>query len=382
MSNIKKIVAALLVLAFTIFVAGCGSKTVAKVNGEKITRTELDKRMKKVKLAYEGQGMKFEGEQGQMMLKAVEQQQLEEMINQLLMMQAAENEKVIATDDVVNKRFEEIKKNFGSEQKFNDAMKMYGYTEKELKEMLKYDITYAALYDKVTKDVKVTDQDIKQYYEQNKETKYKDPEKAKIRHILVAFETQDKKTKRTDEQAKKEAEKIIAELNAGADFAKLAKEKSDDPGSKNEGGLLKDQSGSDMIPKVGNGFVPEFSDAAFALKAGQLTNKPVKTQFGYHIIKVEAKTVEKQLTFEEAKEKIQKELPAVKKQEIFNKYMDNVRANAKVENKLAEENPVGGMGGQGGAQGGSGGQLPPNHPNVDGQSTTDQKSGGQDTNKK
>jgi len=58
--------------------------------------------------------------------------------------------------------------------------------------------------------------------------------------------------------------------------------------------------------------------------------------------------------------------------------MDNVRANAKVENKLAEENPVGGMGGQGG----SGGQLPPNHPNVDGQSTTDQKSGGQDTNKK
>lgn len=375
MSNIKKIVAAVLVLAFTIFVAGCGSKTVAKVNGEKITQTDLDKRMKKVKLAYEQQGMKFEGQQGQQMIKAVEQQQLEEMINQKLLLQAAEKEGVVASNDVINKRFDEIKKNFGSDQKFNDAMKMYGYTEEELREMLKYDITYAALYDKVTKDIKVTDDEVSKYYEQNKD-KYKDSEKAKLRHILVAFKTQDGKTTRTDEQAKKEAEKILAELNAGADFAKLAKEKSDDPGSKNEGGLLKDRAGSDMIPKVGNEFVPEFSKAAFDLKAGQITKEPVKSQFGYHIIKLETKTTEKQLTFAEAKERIQKELPATKKQEAFNKYMENIRASAKVENKLATENPVGGIGGQGDGQGqgGGDGQLPANHPKVDGQqSGGDQK---------
>lgn len=369
MSNIKKIVAAVLVLAFTIFVAGCGSKTVAKVNGEKISQTDLDKRMKKVKLAYEGQGVKFDGQQGQMMLKAIEQQQVEEMINQKLLLQAAEQEGVVATKDVINKRFDEIKKNFDTEQKFNDAMKMYGYTEEELREMLKYDISYAALYDKVTKDIKVTDDEIKKYYDQNKD-KYKDPEKVQVRHILVALETQDKKTKRTDEQAKKEAEKILAELNAGADFAKLAKEKSDDPGSKDKGGLYKD------IPKTGSGFAQEFIDAAFALKSGQITQKPVKTQFGYHIIKVDAKTPEKQLTFDEAKERIQKDLPATKKQEAFNKYMENVRAKAKIDNKLAAENPAGGIGGMGGAQDGAqgGGQLPPNHPQVDGQSGGDQQS--------
>lgn len=370
MSNFKKIVAAVLVLAFTIFVAGCGSKTLAKVNGEKITQADMDKRMQKVKLAYEQQGMKFDGAQGQQMLKSVEQQQLDEMINQKLLMQAAQKEGVVATNDVITARFDEIKKNFGSDQKFNDAMKMYGYTEEELREMLKYDITYAALYDKVTKDIKVTDDEVSKYYEQNKD-KYKDPEKAKIRHILVAFKTQDGKTTRTDEQAKKEAEKILAELKAGADFATVAKGKSDD-GSKTDGGLLKDQSGSDMIPKVGNQFVPEFSNAAFALKAGQMTQTPVKSQFGYHIIKVETKTPEKQLTFEEAKARIQTELPATKKQDAFNKYMEKVRATAKVENNLAAENPpAGDTGSQGGAaQGGSNTQqLPANHPSVEGQSS-------------
>ncbi len=389
MSNIKKIVAALLILAFTVFVAGCGSKTAAKVNGEKITQEHLEKRMNKIKLSYEQQGAKFEGEQGRMMLKAIEQQVLEEMINQTIILQAAEKEKLVASDVEVNKQYDEIKKRFGGDKQFDDAMKTYGYTEKELKDKLKYDATFAALYEKVTKDVKVTDDEISKYYESNKD-QYKEPEKFKIRHILIAVNTADKKTGKTDEQAKKEAEKIIADLNAGADFAKLAKEKSTDPGSKDKGGLLTDRMGNEMVAKGGNEFVPEFANAAFALKAGQITAKPVKSEFGYHIIKVDVKTTEKQLTFDEAKEKIKKDLPTTKKQDVFNKYMGDLRTKADIVNKLAEENPAGGMGapqgggsqGGGTKDGGSDGQLPPNHPQVDNQNAGDQKANDQQNNKK
>jgi len=368
MNHSKKIIAAILVLVFTIFIAGCGSKTVAKVNGKKITQEQLDKRMKKIKLSYEQQGAKFEGEQGRLMLKSIEQQVLEEMINQELITQAAEKEKLVASDAEINKQYEDIKKRFGGEKQFEDAMKTYGYTEKELKDKLKYDATFAALYEKVTKDVKVSDEEVKKYYNE-KPDRYKEAEKIKVRHILIATSSPDGKAPaKKDEQAKKEAEKIIADLNAGADFAKIAKEKSDDTGSKPGGGLLTDRMGAEMIAKGSSGFVPEFDAAAYALKAGEYTKKPVKTQFGYHIIKVEAKTPEKQLTFEEAKEKIQKELPATKKQDAFNKYMENQRATAKIENKLAEQNPAGGMGGGaqgGGAQGGGSGELPPNHPKID-----------------
>ncbi|KNZ68901.1 PpiC-type peptidyl-prolyl cis-trans isomerase [Thermincola ferriacetica] len=337
MSKFRKILGLALILVFAVVVAGCGAKTVAEVNGEKITQEQLDKRVNKMKLAYEQQGASFEGEQGKQMLEAIKKQTLDQMIDQLLIKQAAEKEGVAPSDAEVQKRFDEIKKRFKSEKEFEDALKNYNYTEEELKEYIAQQAMTDALFQKVTKDVKVTEEDMKKYYEERKDS-FKEPEKIKARHILIKFDTANEKVGRKEEEAKKMAEELIAKLNNGADFAELAKEKSEDPGSKNDGGLLKDPMGSDYFAR--GVMVKEFDDAAFALKKGEITKKPVKTQFGYHIIKVEDKKPEKQKTYEEAKEQIKKDLPNTRKQEVFNKYIEGLKQKAKITNELTKNEPA------------------------------------------
>lgn len=138
------------------------SKIVAEVNGERITGEKLERRMEKIVLAYEQQGTSFEGDSGRVMLRAIKRQVLSEMINQVLILQAVKKEGLYPAEDEVKKRFDEIKANFGDAEKFEDAMRMYGYTEEELLEMLTYDLAYAKLFDKVTAGIKVNDDRVKE----------------------------------------------------------------------------------------------------------------------------------------------------------------------------------------------------------------------------
>ncbi|KAI7244482.1 hypothetical protein KC345_g12150, partial [Hortaea werneckii] len=110
--------------------------------------------------------------------------------------------------------------------------------------------------------VTVTDDDISKYYDENKAT-FTQEEEVRASHILV--------------ETKEEADAIVKQLKDGADFATLAKEKSADTGSKDKGGDLDFFKRADMVA--------EFSDAAFKLKVGE-TSGAVKTDYGYHIIKV------------------------------------------------------------------------------------------------
>jgi peptidyl-prolyl cis-trans isomerase D len=122
----------------------------------------------------------------------------------------------------------------------------------------------------------VTDADVQQYYQQHL-SDYQIPEQVKVRHILIAVNSQDPKA---DAAAKAKAQSILDQLHHGADFAKLAKEYSDDPGSKSQGGEL---------GWIKHGVtVPEFDQAAFSLQPGQ-TSGLVRTKYGYHIIQTEAK---------------------------------------------------------------------------------------------
>jgi peptidyl-prolyl cis-trans isomerase D len=122
----------------------------------------------------------------------------------------------------------------------------------------------------------VTDADVQQYYQQHL-SDYQVAEQVKVRHILIAVNSQDPKA---DAAAKAKAQGILDQLHHGADFAKLAKEYSDDPGSKTQGGEL---------GWIKHGVtVPEFDQAAFSLQPGE-TSGLVRTKYGYHIIQVEAK---------------------------------------------------------------------------------------------
>jgi len=138
------------------------------------------------------------------------------------------------------------------------------------------------------KNIKVSTNDVKKYYEQNK-TKYKMPMQLKASHILV--------------KTKSEAQNIINELSKAKDikatFTKLAKEKSTGPSGANGGEL-------GWFPP--SRMVPEFSKAAMKLSVGTFTKQPVKTQFGYHIIYLDGKKPAKEITFDSIKQKLAQEL--------------------------------------------------------------------------
>jgi len=342
--NLKRIVALMIVLAFSIAVAGCSSKTLATVNGAKISRDDLDKRMNKEKLYLEQQGASFSGQEGQMMLAALEKQTIEKMIEQTLIEQTAKDEGVYPSKSEIDKQVEEIIAKFGSKAEFEAAMKQYNYTIEDIEEKVSFETAYTQLYEKVTADVKVSEEEIKKYYDENKD-QFKDPIKIGARAILIKYDNPNQTTMmgqevpkvgRNEEKAKEIAAGIIKELDSGADFEKLAKEKSEDARSKEDGGLVKDMQGSSPYAK-GTVMPPEFDEAATALKAGQYSKEPVKTATGYYVIKLESLTEEKQLSFEEAREQIEQTLPMVQKQQKFAEYMAEVKKTAKIDNKLAEE---------------------------------------------
>ncbi len=173
----------------------------------------------------------------------------------------AEKLGIEVTDGQITKKLEEVKKQYfsGNQAKFEKGLKDQGYTVDTLRDDIRSQLVTEGIYKKVTNDVKVTDADLKSYYEQNR-SKYSVPESRSVRHILV--------------KTKAEADAIHSQLQNGGDFAAIAKESSADPGSKDSGGKLTITRGQT---------VPEFDKSAFELSTNEIS-KPVKTTYGYHII--------------------------------------------------------------------------------------------------
>lgn len=173
--------------------------------------------------------------------------------------------------------------------------------EKTKESMLK---TYAL--GKLLATVEVTDEDLKKFYEENKEAFVK-PESADASHILV--EEEDK------------AREIYEKIQKGEDFEELAKEFSTCP-SKEKGGNLGTFTKGQMVK--------EFEDAVFENEVGTIT-EPVKTQFGYHIIKINQKNDAEELSFDEVKDKIEAQVRRQKEQDIYNKKITELKDKYEVK---------------------------------------------------
>src|SRR6185437_10049933 len=161
----------------------------------------------------------------------------------------------------------------------------------------------------------VSDADIQQYYQQHI-SNYQVDAQVKVRNILISVNSQDAKA---DAAAKAKAQSILDQLHHGADFAKLAKEDSDDPGSKAQGGEL------GWIKHGAT--VPAFDKAAFALQPGQ-TSGLVRSQFGYHIIQVEAKQPAHTKPLDEVKADITATLTRQHEQQQEQNYAQKLAAEA------------------------------------------------------
>lgn len=159
----------------------------------------------------------------------------------------------------------------------------------------------------------VTEEKIKARYDELAK-KYKPEPEVRARHILVATEA--------------EANDIIKQLKDGADFAKLAAEKSKDSGSMKEGGDL------GYFPKTA--MVKPFADAAFAMKPGELSDKPVKTDFGYHVIKVEDRRQSAPPALDAVRGQIQNQLA----NEMVSQVVRDLESKVKIERFNLDGSPL------------------------------------------
>ena len=165
----------------------------------------------------------------------------------------------------------------------------------------------------------ISEKEIKEYFDGHK-AEFARPGMVKARHILIKVDPKAKPQEISAALTK--AGNIKKELDKGADFAKLAAQHSDDPGSKNKGG--------DLGFFTRQRMVPPFSRAAFALKKGEISN-PVRTPFGFHIIKVDDKKAEVKSTYEEAKPRIRSRLISMKRKAAMDKEIKRLEKKYKVK---------------------------------------------------
>ncbi|HBT20683.1 MAG TPA: hypothetical protein DEA47_04915 [Peptococcaceae bacterium] len=319
--NFKKQVLLLTVLlAFVVLtLSGCGEgEVVARVNGEKITLSELNKKVEEIKAGLESQGIDIESEEGQSAMGKVEEEALNQLINETLLLQEAEKQGVLAGDDEVQRRLREIKKNFSSEE-FESLLKAQNLTERDFKKQLKLQLSADALFNKVTKDVKVSDGELREYFEKNR----KDLEQIKVAHILISVDPDASKSE--EEKARNKAVEIINKLHNGADFSSLARTYSEDSQTKENGGVI-----DIYFTREDPFFMEEFIEGAFKLKEGEFSKEPVRTTYGYHIIKV----IDSRTSYEELKSTIRDRLLSEKKNDVFVKYFNKIKKDAKIENML------------------------------------------------
>ena len=178
---------------------------------------------------------------------------------------------------------------------------------KEQLELARQSILIRELFADYQKKNPVTDAELKEEYA--KYVAANGGKEYRVRHILV--------------ESEEEAKKLIEQIKNGAKFEELAKKASKDPGSAANGG--------DLDWANANSFVPEFSSAMVKLSKGQMTETPVKSQFGWHIIRVDDVRDAKLPTFEELTEQQKQQLRAQLAQQKLAKFQDELRAKAKVQ---------------------------------------------------
>jgi len=287
---------------------------VAKVGATAITRGELDRAMNVLVAQNRIQpGTTPES------VKEAQKAALDQLIFAELMYQQGMKTPPADLDKQIEFKMSQNKAKFSTPAQFEEALKSSGVTEKDLVEITRKDIVISSYIEtKIVPTIKVTDEEIKKFYTDNKAQLVEEPQ-VKASHILIGVDAAaDPETKA---KAKTKAETTLQELKAGKDFAATAKEVSTCP-SKEQGGDL---------GFFGKGqMVPEFEQAAFALKPGELSNV-VETQFGYHIIKLTERKDAEPPKFEELQEKIAVFLKGQKTQKAVFDFVTNLRKEAKID---------------------------------------------------
>jgi len=264
---------------------------------------------------------------------------LSQMINDEMLMQRAAVDKLVATDDEVNVKFTEFKKDY-TEEKFQQFLKDQGVTADDIKKEIRKSSTIEKLYNKeITSKISVSESEIKDYFAKNK-ANYNLPESWHVLHLLVTPFADSQITNarnddaKTDELARQKVMGLLKRILSGEDFAIVARDYSEDSSSAQAGGDLRLLTLQQL-----EAIDPRFRQAVQSLKVGETFSSPIPTKYGYHLVKLIEKEAGGQHELTDPK------VQADTRQAIFNRketllktaYLEAVRNQTTVKNLLAQK---------------------------------------------
>jgi peptidyl-prolyl cis-trans isomerase C len=313
------IAAVLCVAASTSAQAG-ESDTAAQVNDSVITRQRVQHG---VEALMQAKHLNYGGMTNPGQYKELERQVLEELIAQELLWQEANRKGFSATSVELEQALGQLRQRYSSEEVFLADLRQGGFTAESYRDDLGRQIAVRHFIDEmlVTR-VSLSNEEVRDAYAAN-QAQLIQPEQVNARHILIALPpTADDAAIAA---ARETIERVRVEAKAGTDFAELAKRHSQDSTAAKGGELGFASRGS---------FVKPFEDAAFALKAGELSDI-VRTRYGFHVIKLEARREARPLTEAEATPHLRRYLASKKLQEVLQDEVKSLRAKGHVDVKLA-----------------------------------------------
>ena len=287
------------------------SKTLATVNGAKIKQSEVDVYIEFLKNQDSSQVPPETDPQ----FKTLQANILDSLIVLRLLEKYGSEHNFTVTQKEIDDQYQTVVKGYPSESAFEKDLQDKKISKTFLKDEIKSELLRNKIAASVTKNITVSDAEIQKYYEDNKETLFKVPEQIRVSHILIQFINVAEGQEVTDQVKLAAYDKIKAiqdKLNAGEDFAALAKANSEDTASAPSGG---------DIGYISKGqTVAEFENAAFALKVGEVSGI-VETSYGYHIIKVTEHKDPYIKTFDEVKDTIKSYIENDKKTAEWEKFV-------------------------------------------------------------
>jgi len=345
--KMKKFAVGLLVSSL-IFLGGCSksektdkSEPLVTVNGRIITEKMFQETLEQNFNAPE-QKENAKDPKSKFIYLVHKNRVINDLIIKQLIDEEAEKRQIKIEDAEIDAIVDSIVKSMGGEDRFKASLALNKIDEKVFRENIKVDLLKRKLIENVIGDSKVSDDEIAKFYEENKENKFKHDSTVRASHILISASgaemrnlvvAKDKENKLTEDEINKQVKKEMAKAKAKAQkiykeakknpdkFVELAKQNSEDPSSAAKGGDLGFFSKEEMVP--------EFSEAAFSTKPGELSDV-VKTEFGYHIIKVVDRKQEGITPLDEIKPHIERYLDGKKKMDAFKKLIETSKQSAKI----------------------------------------------------
>jgi parvulin-like peptidyl-prolyl isomerase len=287
---------------------------IARVNGTEIDRSEFVKKYTKMTKAFTTR--KKEIPAG--LAKRYKQSILKQLVDKELLAQQIKKQSVAVDDAALATEFTEYKKMFRTEENFQRYLKSSDISEAQIKGNIRHNLAVTKLLEKQG-DLNVNDESIKAYFDKN-QARYEIKEQVRASHILLKVPAKADKAK--EAEAKKKADTAFKSASKkGADFAELAKKLSEGPTAPR---------GGDLSYFTKGRMVPAFEKVAFGLKVGEVSD-PVRTQFGWHVIKVTDKKEGRQRPFAEVKDSISKLLKNKNSRKAKAELLKRLKADAKVD---------------------------------------------------